>query len=140
MQRSRWVFFNSLLEAVVMNIRTSIERLITMQKPGALLSLALFPLAGASYIFQGVVWLRRVLYEKEIFKSYRLPCPVLSIGNITVGGTGKTPAVYHIARHLKDAGYRVAILCRGYRAQDPGQGLVVADGKPHAGRAGGSRR
>ncbi|MCX5898644.1 MAG: tetraacyldisaccharide 4'-kinase [Proteobacteria bacterium] len=111
-----------------MNIRSSFERLITMQKPGALLSLALVPLACASYIFQGVVWLRRLLYEKEIFKSYRLPCPVLSIGNITVGGTGKTPAVYHIARHLKDAGYRVVILCRGYRAQDPGQGLVVADG------------
>ena len=111
-----------------MNIRTSIERLITMQKPGGLLSLALFPLACASYIFQGVVWLRRLLYKKEIFKSYRLPCPVISIGNITVGGTGKTPAVYHIARHLKDAGYRVAILSRGYGAQDPGRGLVVADG------------
>ncbi|MCX5904186.1 MAG: tetraacyldisaccharide 4'-kinase [Proteobacteria bacterium] len=111
-----------------MNIRSSIERLITMQKPGALLSLALFPLAGASYILQGSVWLRRLLYEKGVFKSCRLPCAVLSIGNITVGGTGKTPAVYHIARHLKDAGYRVAILSRGYRAQDTGQGLVVADG------------
>lgn len=111
-----------------MNIRSSIERLITMQKPGMFLNLALSPLAFFSYLFQGSVWLRRLLYEKGIFKSCRLPCAVLSVGNITVGGTGKTPAVYHIARHLKDAGYRVAILSRGYRARDPGQGLVVADG------------
>ena len=123
------MFFNSLLEVVVMNIRTLIERLITVQKPGALLNLALFPLACASYLFQGSVLLRRLLYEKGFFKSCRLPCAVLSIGNITVGGTGKTPAVYHIARLLKDSGYRVAILSRGYRARGPGQGLVVADGR-----------
>jgi tetraacyldisaccharide 4'-kinase len=111
-----------------MDIRSSLERLITGKKQGALLALALLPLACASFIFQGIVWLRRLLYEKGIFKSCRLPCAVLSVGNITVGGTGKTPAVYHIARRLKDAGYRVAILSRGYRARHRGRGLVVADG------------
>jgi tetraacyldisaccharide 4'-kinase len=112
-----------------MNLRSSLERLITMQKPGALASLALLPLACASYIFRGIVRLRRLLYEKGVFKSCRLPCAVLSIGNITAGGTGKTPAAYYIARRLKDAGYRVAILSRGYRARGRGQGLVVADGR-----------
>jgi tetraacyldisaccharide 4'-kinase len=111
-----------------MTMRTSAERLITMHKPGALLSFALSPLAGASFLFQGIVRLRQALYEQGVFKSCRLPCAVISIGNITVGGTGKTPAVYHIARLLKDTGYRVAILSRGYRARGPGQGLVVADG------------
>ena len=112
-----------------MSIRSSLEQLITEQKPGALPGLALLPLAGASYIFQGIVRLRRVLYEKGVFRSFRLPCAVLSIGNITAGGTGKTPAVYYIARHLKDAGYRVAILSRGYRARHRTRGLVVADGR-----------
>ena len=56
-----------------MNIRSSLEQLITEQKPGALPGLALLPLAGASYIFQGIVRLRRVLYEKGVFRSFRLP-------------------------------------------------------------------
>jgi tetraacyldisaccharide 4'-kinase len=112
-----------------MNIRSSLEQLITLQKPGFLPGLALLPLAGASCIFRGIIRLRRLLYKQGIFRSCRLPCAVLSIGNITAGGTGKTPMVYYIARHLKDAGYRVAILSRGYRARSRSRGLVIADGR-----------
>jgi tetraacyldisaccharide 4'-kinase len=59
----------------------------------------------------------------------RLDCPVVSVGNLAVGGTGKTPLVAWIASRLIDAGERPAILSRGYRRSDPDDGVtVVSDG------------
>lgn len=59
----------------------------------------------------------RLLYKYGILKSYRPGCKVISIGNITLGGTGKTPLVIAIARHLRDSGKKVAILSRGYKGE-----------------------
>lgn len=69
-----------------------------------------------SKIYGFVIKTRIFFYRKGILKCVRLPVPVISIGNITVGGTGKTPAVEYIARYLQAKGKRVAILSRGYAA------------------------
>ena len=72
-------------------------------------------LGGLSLLFAGVVTLRHFLYAKGLFRHHTLGCQVISIGNLTVGGTGKTPVVEIFARALQREGRRVAILSRGYR-------------------------
>jgi tetraacyldisaccharide 4'-kinase len=57
----------------------------------------------------------KFLYRLRILRSYRPPCKVISVGNITLGGTGKTPLVVTIAGRLNDSGRKVAVLSRGYR-------------------------
>jgi tetraacyldisaccharide 4'-kinase len=65
-------------------------------------------------LFIDVVKFRRFLYRKGIFKSSSLPCPVIIVGNISVGGTGKTPLVITLANYLKQEGFRPGIISRGY--------------------------
>jgi tetraacyldisaccharide 4'-kinase len=67
--------------------------------------------------------LRRALYRRGILRSKRVPAPVISVGNISMGGAGKTPAVIAIANALAQRGLRVAVLTRGYGRS--GQGGVV---------------
>src|SRR5580693_2828474 len=71
-----------------------------------------------SFIYQAIVQLRLHLYRKRILKERQLGCLVISIGNLTVGGTGKTPVVEKFARALQKGGRRVAILSRGYKSVD----------------------
>jgi tetraacyldisaccharide 4'-kinase len=88
----------------------------------------LFPLSLLSLPYGGVVRARSFLYSLGLLKTKNLPCPVISVGNITVGGTGKTPLTMTLAMGLKDRGIRVAILSRGYKGKkivDP----VVGDGE-----------
>ncbi len=75
-------------------------------------------LKGISLIFTGVVLLRLFLYNFGIFRRYPLGCQVISVGNITAGGTGKTPVVEIFARELQKSGRKVAILSRGYRKRE----------------------
>jgi tetraacyldisaccharide 4'-kinase len=63
---------------------------------------------------------RHFLYDKRIFRHHTLGCQVISIGNLTVGGTGKTPIVEVFARELQQAGRKVAILSRGYKKVEHG--------------------
>ena len=81
-----------------------------------------------SLIYRLIVNLRNKMYDHGILKQNRLPCKVVSIGNITVGGTGKTPAVIMLARSLKERGYKPAVLSRGYGGKYKGQVNVVSDG------------
>jgi tetraacyldisaccharide 4'-kinase len=74
-------------------------------------------LFGGSKIFQVIVKLRRWLYNVRILRDKTLGVQVIAIGNLTVGGTGKTPVVEKFARELRDAGRNVAILSRGYRSK-----------------------
>ena len=76
-------------------------------------------LFGGSKLFQVGVKLRRWLYNVRIFRDTTLGVQVIAIGNLTVGGTGKTPVVEKFARELRDAGRNVAILSRGYRSKPP---------------------
>ncbi len=73
-------------------------------------------LASMSGLYGGVVSLRLWLYRNRILRERNLGCLVVSIGNLTVGGTGKTPVVEKFARSLQDGGRRVAILSRGYKS------------------------
>ena len=74
-------------------------------------------LFGLSKIFQVAVKIRRWLYNFRILRDKTLGVQVIAIGNLTVGGTGKTPVVEKFARELRDAGRNVAILSRGYRSK-----------------------
>lgn len=81
-----------------------------------------------SLLYACAVKLRLFLYDSGVLKKRKLPCRVISIGNITAGGTGKTPIAMHIAKLLKDAGAKPLILSRGYKRKGGGIG-VVSDGK-----------
>ncbi len=74
-------------------------------------------LFGSSKLFQVAVKVRRWLYNFRILRDKTLGVQVIAIGNLTVGGTGKTPVVEKFARELRDAGRNVAILSRGYRSK-----------------------
>jgi tetraacyldisaccharide 4'-kinase len=73
-------------------------------------------LYGLSFVYDRIVQLRLYLYRKRVFRERALGCLVISIGNLTVGGTGKTPIVEKFARALHAGGRRVAILSRGYKS------------------------
>ena len=74
-------------------------------------------LFGSSKLFTVGVKIRRWLYNFRILRDRTLGVQVIAIGNLTVGGTGKTPVVEKFARELRDAGRNVAILSRGYRSK-----------------------
>jgi tetraacyldisaccharide 4'-kinase len=78
---------------------------------GAPTSLLLLPLA---WLYGAVMAVRRVFYEQGWLPSYRVSRPVIVVGNLTVGGTGKTPFVAWLAEKLTERGLRVGILSRGY--------------------------
>jgi tetraacyldisaccharide 4'-kinase len=71
---------------------------------------------SAAQIYGAVSWLRNRLYDRGCLSIEKAPVPVVSVGNLTLGGTGKTPCVEFIARYFSDAGRRVGILSRGYAA------------------------
>ncbi len=81
------------------------------------------------HLYAAIVTLRNALYTRGIFQTRRLPCTVISVGNIVVGGTGKTPAVIAIAKQLQADGVRVAILLRGYKRQSREKITIVTDGE-----------
>jgi tetraacyldisaccharide 4'-kinase len=80
-----------------------------------------FFLTGLSYLFAMITRARFYLYQSQILRNRPLGCLVVVIGNLTVGGTGKTPVVERFARTLHDRGRKVAILSRGYKSRkEPG--------------------
>jgi tetraacyldisaccharide 4'-kinase len=90
---------------------------------------AQWALSPFSAIFGGVVLSRAALYRAGLFRSKRLAGTVISVGNLTVGGTGKTPTVLWIAEKLASEGHRPAILTRGYRgaSQADAHGIPQSD-------------
>ena len=88
----------------------------------------LFPLYLLSLPYGWVVRARSLFYSLELLKTRTLPCPVISVGNITVGGTGKTPLVMMLAKVLMGRGIPVAVLSRGYKRIKTSE-PVVSDGK-----------
>lgn len=72
--------------------------------------------------------LKMQLYDQKILTPKKLSAPVISVGNITVGGTGKTPVTIDIAQRLEKAGHKVGILSRGYKRRSQASHVVVSDG------------
>ncbi|WP_031432889.1 tetraacyldisaccharide 4'-kinase [Methylomarinum vadi] len=78
-----------------------------------------------SLIYVDIIRLRRFLYCKGIFKSSKLPVPVIIVGNITVGGTGKTPLVIWLANWLREHGYNPGVISRGYGGEAKEKAVFV---------------
>ena len=81
-----------------------------------------------SYFYLLVVSIRNWLYDHKIFKETKLSCPVISVGNITVGGTGKTPCVIMLARMLQRNGFQPAVISRGYGGKSVQPVNILSDG------------
>jgi tetraacyldisaccharide 4'-kinase len=89
------------------------------------LHLVLWPL---SMLFALLAAVRRALYRAGALQVVRLPLPVIVVGNISVGGTGKTPLVIHLAAWLQERGLRPGIICRGHGGSAPAPMAARADG------------
>jgi tetraacyldisaccharide 4'-kinase len=98
---------------------TFVLEVIFEQRPGKLAFVVRLVLFFLSKIFQVAVKTRRFLYNVRLLRDSTLGVQVIAIGNLTVGGTGKTPVVEKFARELQDQGRTVAILSRGYRSKPP---------------------
>lgn len=70
-----------------------------------------------SFLYFFIIFIRKILYQFNILKKTKIKVPVIVVGNITVGGTGKTPFVISIANALKEAGFKPGIITRGYRGK-----------------------
>ncbi|MDH3948490.1 MAG: tetraacyldisaccharide 4'-kinase, partial [Gammaproteobacteria bacterium] len=70
-----------------------------------------------SWLYCSIVFVRRWLYRLHLLRSTRLKVPVIVVGNISVGGTGKTPLVVFVVEALKRAGYKPGVISRGYRGK-----------------------
>ncbi len=81
----------------------------------------LFPF---SILYGLITSFRNFLYDKEIFKSYSFDLPIIAVGNLSVGGTGKTPQIEYLIRLLSDT-YKIATLSRGYKRKS--EGFILAD-------------
>jgi len=82
-----------------------------------------------SVIYGGAQKLRSDIYRRGWWPVHRLPCTVISIGNLVAGGTGKTPMTYYIAALARRLGYKVVVISRGYRGRAERCGGVVSDGE-----------
>lgn len=111
-----------------MHLQTSIKNII-LSKDDKNLSALRSILISVSRIYSQIVALRNLIFQKRLVLARRLPCSVISVGNITVGGTGKTPMTMYIAQLLHEHGYKVVILSRGYKGLSEKTGAIVSDGK-----------
>ncbi len=90
-------------------------------------TVALLPLAG---LFRIVTVIRHALFRMGVLQSHRMPVPVIVVGNVTAGGTGKTPFVLWLVQQLQARGHRPGIVTRGYGARDTGPAAVMPDTDP----------
>ncbi|MBI4657639.1 MAG: tetraacyldisaccharide 4'-kinase [Verrucomicrobia bacterium] len=107
------------LRAWTESLETFVLEVIFEHRRGKRAAIARSTLFLLSKLFQLGVKFRHFLYSFRILRDYTLGVQVIAIGNLTVGGTGKTPVVEKFARELQDQGRTVAILSRGYRSKPP---------------------
>jgi tetraacyldisaccharide 4'-kinase len=82
-----------------------------------------------AWSYDKVTTVRNILFDSGILRVHQVSCPVISVGNLAVGGTGKTPMVIWLARFLLEEGWRVGIVSRGYKGEESKKVLVVSDGR-----------
>lgn len=108
-------------------VRKKIENIMTGKDKTCFFSIGSF-LFIISIAYGYAVKLREFCYKTGIVKSKRLPCAVISIGNITVGGTGKSPMTIKVSQIVRSLGYKVAIISRGYKGGAEKTGGIVSNG------------
>jgi tetraacyldisaccharide 4'-kinase len=105
------------------------KKLVSGQRGG----IVNLPLGIAACGYSAIIRLRNFLYSKSLLKAHRANSVVISIGNITVGGTGKTPLVIWVCRFLQGKNIDCAILTRGYKAQETmDEPAILAESCPQA--------
>jgi len=109
-------------------IKKKIQNIMTGEG-GSSLSSVEFILFTLSIFYGGLVKFRSKAYDKGIIKSKKLSCKVISIGNITVGGTGKTPMTIYVAELVQRLGFVVVVISRGYKGELEKTGGIVSNGK-----------
>lgn len=85
-------------------------------------------LSAISWLYGKIINRRNSQYQKGVFRSHSLGAPTISVGNITVGGSGKTPLVIHIAQLLAEKGESVCVISRGYKRDNERERILVSDG------------
>jgi len=105
------------LRAWAENLETFFIEVVVEERRGKRAELMRGLLYACSKVFQAAIKARRFLYNVRILRDSTLGVQVIAVGNLTVGGTGKTPVVEKFARELRDQGRNVAILSRGYRSK-----------------------
>ena len=100
-------------------LETYILTVIEDRRTGRSAAVLRWTLKQLSRLYAAIVQLRLALYQYGVFRYHTLGCQVVSVGNLTVGGTGKTPIVEVFARSLQKQGRKVAILSRGYKRHEP---------------------
>lgn len=113
----------------MINLPGILRRVWDGENKGAATYVLSFLLCILSLPYQLAVGVRNMLYDKGLLRSKRLSCPVISIGNLTVGGTGKTPLTILLARMLKENGLKPVVLSRGYGRQSGRNIAIVSDGR-----------
>src|SRR2546421_9979469 len=96
------------------------------------------PLIPLSGLYGLAMRTRASLYARGLLKQQSLPCRVISVGNLTIGGTGKTPVVIALATALRDRGQKVGVISRGYKRQSRTSILEISDGRTLRGHPGDS--
>ena len=109
------------LEARIIDISGREHRAVFFSLETALLLVSL--------AYERLTRLRVWLYERGVLKSYRLPCRVISFGNLVAGGSGKTPMVMHAAALLRDMGLEVVVITRGYGGTAGKKGALAGNGQ-----------
>src|SRR5215468_646241 len=105
------------LRAWTESVETFFLEVVLQERRGTRATVVRSLLYACSKVFHVAIKARRFLYNVRILRDSTLGVQVIAIGNLTVGGTGKTPVVEKFARELRDQGRNVAILSRGYRSK-----------------------
>ncbi len=97
--------------------------------PSPLETFLIINLSIISFIYKAVTKIRVLLYRKKLLKNKKLPCFVISIGNITSGGSGKTPMAIYLAETMKQKGFKPVVLSRGYKGSMEKDIGIAGDGR-----------
>lgn len=107
-----------------MDLGTAWEEVVAGERVSVPAALARCGLAALSLPYRAALELNLAVFDLGLLRRARLPCPVISIGNLTLGGTGKTSAAALVARHLRRRGLRPAIILRGHASGDKAARII----------------